>query len=256
MMISDNYDIRDLLKFFEYWKKYTHPTEFYNEGWLLKILVFAVTDFGLKDHILYVDESDEFFSEALLYSPFLSQKGQKSFAESHTHADGVIGNFTIGDEENKGSLNLTGNKLNVFEAKINAKFSKKVTNAPFYDQVSRYIACIAETVGKGGRIETLDDLIIGFYLTIPKEKYDKDKSFEKCLNRENIFEKVKKRVDQYKNENDYQKRQIWLNNIFTPVLKKITIEPIFYETIIEELKGYKYIDEINGFYKKCIECNK
>lgn len=109
-------------------------------------MVFSVTDFGLKDHILYVDESDEFFSEALLYSPFLAKKGQKSFAETHTHADGAIGNFTIGNDKSKGSLHLIGNKLNVFEAKINSEFSKNVSNAPFYDQVSRYIACIAETI--------------------------------------------------------------------------------------------------------------
>lgn len=254
--MKDSYDLKTLLKFFEYWKKYTHPTEFYNEGWLLKLLVLSVTDFGLKDHTLYVGEKDEFFSEALLYSPFLARIQKDPFAETHTHADGAIGNFTIGNDKSKGSLNLKGNKLNVFEAKINSLFSKNVSNAPFYDQASRYIACITETIDKENKIEILDELSIGFYLTVPEKMYANKKSFEKFLDKKNIFETVRKRVEQYHKEDDFIKRKDWFEKKFTPVLEKITIEHIFYEAIIKELREYKYIDEINKYYKLCLDHNK
>ena len=258
--MNTNYNINNLFDFFEYWEKYTQPTEFYNEGWLLKLLVFSITDFGLKEHELYVDKKNKFFSEALLYSPFLARARARTrkdpFAENHTHADGAIGDFVIGNEKSKGSLHLIGNKFNVFEAKINSELSKDVTNAPFFDQAARYIACITETLEKSNKIETLDKLSLGFYLTVPEEKYRKKNSFEKCLSEENILKTVQQRVEQYKNEDDFNKRIDWFENKFTPVLKKIKIEPIFYETIISELLGYKYIDEIKKFYDLCLAHNK
>ena len=254
--MNSNYDINNIFNFFEYWKNYTQPTEFYNEGWLLKLLVFSVTNYGLKDHILFVNEKDNFFSEALLYSPFLARTRRDSFAETHTHADGVIGNYTIGNDKSKGSLHLIGNKLNVFEAKIYSKFSKNVSNAPFYDQVSRYIACITETIDKANKIENLNELTIGFYLTIPKEKFQNTMNYKKCLDKKHILKTVKERVEQYKNDKDFNLRKEWFEKKFTPVLEKIIIEPIFYETIITELQGCKYINEVKSFYDSCLMYNK
>ena len=254
--MNNNYDINNIFNFFEYWKEYTHPTEFYNEGWLLKLLAFSVTDYGLKDNVLFVNENDKFFSEALLYSPFLARTRKDPFAETHTHADGAIGNFTIGTDSSKGSLNLIGNKLNVFEAKISSEFSKKVSNALFYNQVARYVACIVDTIDKAEKIETLNDLTLGFYLTIPEVKYIEKKSFKKYLGKTHIFDTVKKRIEQYKGEDDFNKRKDWFEKKFIPVLENISIEPIFYETIISELKGYKYINEIDKYYELCINYNK
>ncbi len=254
--MNNNFDINNIFNFFEYWKNYTHPTEFYNEGWLLKLLVFSVTDYGLKDHILFVSEKDKFFSEALLYSPFLARNRQDPFAETHTHADVAIGDFEIGKEKSKGSLHLIGNKLNVFEAKINSEFSKKVSKAPFYDQAARYIACITDTLDKANKIETLEKLSIGFYLTIPKVKFLNKLSFEKSLDKNHIFDTVKRRVEQYKDEDDYNERKDWFEKKFTIVLEKISIEPVFYETIISELNGYKYVNEIKKYYDLCLNYNK
>lgn len=254
-MDDGSYDLNKLFDFFEYWKAYTHPTEFYNEGWLLKLLVHAITDFGLRDHPLYVNENNIFFSEGLLYSPFLQRFRGDPLAETHTHADGVIGNFKIGNDLNKGSLHLVGDKLNVFEAKINSGFSKKVTKAPFYNQAARYVACIAETIDRANKLEVLNDLSIGFYLVVPKGQYNKKMHFEMLLDKNHIFDRVKERVEQYKDEADYEKRIEWFKTKFKPVLEKIVIEPLFYEDIISMLNDYKYIDEVNDFYKSCIKCN-
>lgn len=254
-MDDKSYDLNKLFEFFKYWKDYTHPTEFYNEGWLLKLLVYAITDFGLKEHPLYVHKNDRFFSEGLLRSPFLTNGKKNRLAESHTHADGAIGNFTIGNDKHKGLLELKGNKLNVFEAKINSGFSTGVTNASFYNQAARYIACIAETIDKANKLEVLNDLSIGFYLVAPKDQFKKKKSFKKFLHKDHILETVKKRVDQYKNESDYEKRKEWFEKKFNPVLDKIVIKPLFYKDIITELEGSVYIKKIKDFYNSCIEYN-
>ena len=260
-----SYDLKKLFDFFEYWKKHTHPTEFYNEGWLLKVLAYAITDFGKTDHPLYVNDKEQFFSEGLLRSPFLTNGTKNPFAESHTHADGAIGNFSIGNAKHKGLLELTGNKLFVFEAKINSGFSTRVTNAPFYNQAARYVACIAEIINKADKLETLNELTIGFYLVVPEEQYkrknkkNEDKmNFKEFLNEKHILEMVKRRVDQYEDELDYNEREEWLETKFNPVLKKLAInnlKPLFYEDIIKDLRGYEYYDEIDDFYKLCIEYN-
>ncbi|SNR58021.1 hypothetical protein SAMN06265371_10626 [Lutibacter agarilyticus] len=254
-MDDKSYDLNKLFEFFKYWKDYTHSTEFYNEGWLLKLLVYAITDFGLKEHPLYVNENEKFFSEGLLPSPFLTEGKKNPFAESHTHADGAIGNFTIGNNSSKGLLELKGNKLNIFEAKINSGFSTGVTNASFYNQAARNVACIAETIDKADKLENLDSLSIGFYLVVPKDQYEKKKSFEEFLDRDHILKTVKKRVDQYKNEGDYVERKDWFDTKFTLVLKHLERKPLFYEDVITELKGSVYIKKIKDFYNSCIEYN-
>ncbi len=261
-MEDKSYDLNKLFEFFEYWKQYTHLTEFYNEGWLLKVLVFAITDYGKTDHELYVNENDQFFSEGLLYSPFLQRFKGDPLAETHTHADGVIGNFEIGEDNSKGSLHLIGNKLNAFEAKINSEFSKKVTNASFYNQAARYVACIAETIAKANNLEVLNDLSIGFYLIVPEDQFKKENkkgknkmNFKEFLNRKHILDTVEKRVEQYKKEDDYKERKEWFETKFKAVLDKIELKPLFYEDVITELKGYKYINQIKDFYDLCLKNN-
>ena len=254
--MNNNYDINKLFDFFNYWKNYTQPTEFYNEGWLTRLLIFSVTDFGLIGHDLFIKETNKYFSESLLYSPFLARFEKDSLAESFTHADGAIGEFQIGDNKNKGSLKLIGNELKIIEAKINSGFSTGVTNAKFYNQAARYIACITETIDKANKINNLNDLNIGFYLVVPENQYKEKTSFEKSLNKDYIFNTVQRRVEQYKNENDYNDRKFWLDSKFSQVLEKIIIKPVFYEQIISELKGYKFLNEISEYYKMCIDFNK
>lgn len=251
-----NYDIDKLLDFFNYSKNFTHPTEFYNEGWLTRLLILAITEFGLKEHDLYIQENSKYFSESLLYSPFLKRFEKDSLAESFTHADSAIGEFKIGNDTSKGSLTLTGNKLKIFEAKINSGFSTKVTNAKFYNQAARYVACITKTIEKADKISQLDKLSVGFYLILPEKQYKRKPSFEKLLKKENISEIVKKRVEQYKGQNDYAEKLSWFNLSFKKVLEQIIIEPIFYENVISDLKGFKFHNEIKDYYDKCLKYNK
>ena len=67
---------------------------------------------------------------------------------------------------------------------------------------------------------------------------------------------VKERVEQYKNDKDFNLRKEWIEKKVTPVLEKIIIEQILYENIITELQGCKYINEIKSFYDSCLMYNK
>jgi len=251
-----NYNINELFDFFNYWKNYTQPTEFYNEGWLTRLLIFSVTDFGLKEHDLFIKSDNKYFSEALLYSPFLARFEKDPLYESFTYADSAIGNFQIGNDTNKGALKLTGRDLKIIEAKIFSEFSPKVKNADFYNQAARYIACITETIDKAGKINQLNDLSICFYLILPKIQFEKKSSYEIAMNKKNIKETVQKRVNQYKHEPDYIERKLWFDSKFKKVLDKIIIKPIFYEEVIYDLRNYRFVNEINEYYSMCLDYNK
>jgi len=252
----NNYDINKLFDFFNYWKNYTQPTEFYSEGWLTRLMIFSVTDFGLKEHDLFIKSDNKYFSESLLYSPFLARFKKDPLSESFTHADSAIGNFQIGDDTNKGALKLTGRDLKIIEAKIFSEFSPKVTNAKFYNQAARYIACITETIDRAKKINQLNNLSICFYLILPKIQFEKKRSYEIAMNKENIYKTVQMRVDQYKNEPDYMERKLWFDSKFIKVLDKIIIKPIFYEEVISDLRDYRFFNEINEYYSMCLDYNK
>ena len=68
------------------------PTTLYNEGWMLRLILSAGAD-GVSCLPFSFLPGSRWFSEALLHSPFLSRFRGDSLAETHTHADGVIGHF-------------------------------------------------------------------------------------------------------------------------------------------------------------------
>ena len=64
----------------------------------------------------------------------------------------MLGHFAIGDP---GTAALTlapdARQLVVLEAKLYARLSAGVRNAPYYDQAARSVACIAETLRRVDR---------------------------------------------------------------------------------------------------------
>jgi hypothetical protein len=72
----------------------------------------------------------------------------------------------------------------------------------------------------------------------------------------NINKTVQRRVEQYKNESDYKERKEWFDKNFKQVLDKIIIKPIFYEDVISDLQDYRFVKEIDNYYKMCLNYNK
>lgn len=68
------------------------PTILYNEGWMLRLVLSAAAQ-GIPCVPFSFLPGSPWFSEALLYSPFLSRHHGDGLAETHTHVDGVVGHF-------------------------------------------------------------------------------------------------------------------------------------------------------------------
>ena len=121
------------------------PTLIYNEGWLLRLVLDWFSRNKIPNHPLNFQEDARWFSEALLPSAFLSRFRGDPLAENWTHADGVVGHFSIGDQ-GKADLSLRhdATQLLVLEAKMFSELSSGVTNAGYFNQAARNVACIAE----------------------------------------------------------------------------------------------------------------
>ena len=77
----------------------------YNEGWLLRVVLDWFSRHKIPNHLLNFQVNARWFSEALLPLVFLARHRGDPLAENWTHADGVVGHFTIGDQ-GKADLSL------------------------------------------------------------------------------------------------------------------------------------------------------
>jgi hypothetical protein len=71
------------------------PTMLFNEGWLLRLVLGRLDKNRGVAHPLALEPNARWYSEALLPSRFLPTRRGDPLAESFTHADGVVGHFTI-----------------------------------------------------------------------------------------------------------------------------------------------------------------
>ena len=128
------------------------PNVLFNESWLLRIVIDWFERHGGDRYPLSHLPGSRWFSEAWLPSAFLPRYRGDRLAESRTHADGVIGHFTIGDPGTAGlALAADARQFVVIEGKLFNRLSAGVKNAPYYDQAARSVACIAEALRRAGR---------------------------------------------------------------------------------------------------------
>ncbi len=235
-------------------KPFFPPTDLYNEGWMLRLVLDWYSTYGVPGHALTVPAGSRWYCEALLPSPFPPRYRGDKAAESWTYADGVIGQFTIG-VGNKAGLSLSSDTthLVVLEGKMSSSLSAGVKNAPYYDQSARTVACMAEAICRGlgaaGR-KSEQMTIIGFYVLAPRSQIGRG-SFDAEMSTESIRSKVEQRA------REYGKDPNWLSNWFEPMLQKIDIRPIAWDDLITEITQHDqaYGKELAGFYEKCIGFN-
>jgi hypothetical protein len=229
------------------------PTVFYNEGWLLRLALNWFASNSLNTHRLNFMESANWFSGALLPSAFLpaSRTLKDSPGESWTHADGVIGHFTIGRIGNGNlSLSTDASQLIVTEAKMYSKLSAGVRNAKYFDQAARNIACITELLRKAERSpENVTSL--AFYVIAPESRIAEG-VFSKDINRESIEKKVRRRAAECGGDKDQ-----WLNDYFDTIIRAIEIDCISWESIIKVIEDndLSYGRQVRNFYDFCILYN-
>ncbi len=233
------------------------PTELYNEGWMLRILL-AIQAEGKGCFPFSFHQRARWFSEAELNSPFLRRwsstknRPKDPLAEGHTHTDGAIGHFEFRLDTKTGfSLTADSMQFIVVEAKMEKPLSPGVTNEPDYDQAARTVACMAWTIYESNR--PVDDLeSLGFYVIAPEDRIRKG-IFEAEMRKSSIEEKVKNRKNRYrKDEVKYQELQKWFEDFFIPTLERIDIECISWKETINRIGNRS----IWSFYEQCREFNK
>lgn len=228
-------------------------TDLYNEGWMLRLVLDWFCRNPDVDHDLKFGEGSRWYSEALLPSAFLPRKRGDKLAESWTHADGVIGHFSIG-ENGTGDLSLIENatQLVVTEAKMFSKLSAGVTNARYFDQAARNVACIAE-VAKRAAIAPTSFTNVAFFVIAPQARIDEG-VFSDYMDIESMREVVRRRVTEYSEP----ERDQWFEEWFLPVSNAAKICCISWEDILTVISEKHEADgeSLGEFYAKCLEFNQ
>lgn len=228
-------------------------TELYNEGWMLRLVLDWFSKNPHVDHDLKFGEGSRWYSEALLPSAFLQRKRGDKLAESWTHADGVIGHFSIG-KNSSGDLSLEYNatQLVVTEAKMFSKLSAGVTNARYFDQAARNVACIAE-VAKRAAIAPTSFTNIAFFVVAPQERIDEG-VFSEQMDVDSMREVVRRRVEEYAES----EKDEWFEEWFLPISKAAKIRCISWEEILAAISDQNEVhgQSLGEFYAKCLEFNQ
>ena len=227
-------------------------TDLYNEGWLLRIILDWFSGQRNLRHPLAFTKNCRWFSEGLIPSQFLARFRGDPLAESWTHADGIIGNLEIG-KAGKTDIRVLNKAthLTVVEAKLFSKLSPGVSNARYFDQATRYAACITEMLYRANRLP--QSLIrLGFYVLAPDERI-RAGVFRGKMQLSSISDKVKRRVEEYGGV-----KEKWFKEWFLLTLERLDVRCISLEMILDFIKqkDKKCFDEISDFYNKCLTYNR
>lgn len=205
------------------------PTLVYNEGWLLRLVLFAAQR-GTPCLPFQFATGSHWFSEALLYSAFLARYRGDNLAETWTHADGVVGHFRFNSESKAGVvLEATCNQFVVLEAKIFSGLSQGTTRAKTFDQAARNIACMAETVRRSGcSVESIGQ--IAFHVLAPAERIQNG-IFASQMAKAQLLTKIEERIDSY--DGPFRSElNAWNNRFVRPLVDRMTLSCLDWETII------------------------
>jgi hypothetical protein len=228
------------------------PTDLYNEGWLLRIILEWFSKQDTADHELSFSYRCKWFSEARLPTQFKATSRKDQLYETWTHADGVIGHIIVGGI-GKTDTSLAGDAthLVITEAKMFSRLSAGVKNASYFNQAARYVACIAELLCRANR--NPDNLTrLGFCLLAPAETIGYG-WFQKPLDKADIRQRVERRVQAYQGQKDH-----WFEDWFLPTLYRMEIGCLSWESVLNYISSFdkEYSIDLEYFYQKCLAFNR
>jgi hypothetical protein len=225
------------------------PTELYNEGWLLRLVLDSFDRLRLGGHPLSIAEGARWYSEALLASRFLPTRRGDPLAESFTHADGIVGHFDISPgDRGEATLRKDAQQFIVIEAKLGSALSKGVKNSPDYGQAARNAACIAHAV-QVAELKPAALASLAFYVVAPAQQIQAG-VFENFVTKERIRDQVKARVAQYGGVHDG-----WFEEGFLPTLEKMAVHLLSWESIIDQVEQHEARSGLPAFYQQCLQFN-
>jgi hypothetical protein len=228
------------------------PTDLYNEGWLLRIILDWFSRQPPSNHELSFSDGCKWFSEALIPSQFLARFRGDPLSETWTHADGIIGHIKIGrDRKTDATVEANASHLVITEAKMFSRLSAGVKNAPYFNQAARYAACMAELLNRSNR-NPAKIRRLGLYVLAPEETIGYG-CFEMFLDKKDIRQRVERRVRAYEGAKDQ-----WLQDCFLPTLGHIKIQSVSWESVLGYIGSVDstFAMSLNDFYRKCMVFNR
>ncbi len=240
--------LAELLSSFDPSNPHFRPTELYNESWLMKLVFHQASTIVDEAFPLGFLPGSTWFSEALLPTAFKARYQGDRLSESRTNADGVIGHIRVGTKA-KADLELItdATQFTVVEAKVGAPLSSGTTNAKYFDQAARNVACMAEVIARAGmeisRFDRLDFVVLAPQYSIEKGTFSDE------MRRNSIEHKVRKRVDVYDGELDR-----WFEQSFAPLMEVIELRALSWEDAIEWIRADKpgVAEQLSEYYDLCL----
>lgn len=241
----------DLISTFDPSNPNFRPTEIYNEGWLLKLVIHHASKIEDQESPLGFLPESTWYSEALLPTAFKARTQRDPLSEKRTNADGVIGHILIGTKA-KADLELRADatQFTVIEAKVGSPLSSRIRNARYFDQAARNIACMAEVMARA-KVDPSTLKRLEFIVLAPQYSIDKG-TFEVEMQPSSIRSKVKRRVSAYEGQLDG-----WYTDHFEPTMDRIRLLSLSWEAAIEWIRETKptTVEKLYEFYQLCLEYN-
>ncbi|MBN9663646.1 MAG: hypothetical protein J0H49_35940 [Acidobacteria bacterium] len=231
------------------------PTLLYNENWMMRLVLSSALD-GIDCLPFLLKPDVRWFSEARLPTRFPHRSRLDKQGEPSTHADGVVGHFSIATNTKASlELNATGSQFVVLEGKVFSALRKNVKNAQDYNQAARTIACMAESLYRCKR-PLSQWTSLGFFVLAPESQIARG-LFSDYMQRECICETIRHRITTYQSKSQGEMND-WEELWFKPLLDKMTIQCVSWESIVEIIKGHDSGagSQIEDFYQLTIAFNQ
>jgi hypothetical protein len=220
------------------------PTELYNEGWLLRLILdwFSLNRSG-KNSVCFAPKAI-WYSEALLPSRFLRGANK----EGYTHADAVIGELEIKKPRGDVRLAVGANQFVVVEAKMGSSLAKGVKYAPTFNQAARNVACMLHMLTTSEQEESVADL--AFLVFAPAQRIGEG-YFSVALEKPGIKQAIRSR------DEESAEHKVWCDKHLDNVVDRMRIEVVSWEALLTEISSKNADDgaELFQFYTRCCKYN-
>jgi len=208
------------------------PVELFNETWLTRLVLAWFAEHRDFSHPWSFHEGSSWYSQAVLPSAFSAMQRGDVLAEGHVRIDAAVGQFDV--EPTAGILRLTSRCTQFLVLSRSGQLALGTTNAPWFDQITRTVAAITETLVRA-RIGPAEIECLGMYLISTEKASVAKRALRTLANKERIAATLRRRVSLYRNTSRYDELQEWATNWFEPVLSAMTIDGIAWGEVISSV---------------------
>lgn len=237
------------------------PTEVFNEGWMLRLVLDAIQS-AEPESPLRFENGAVWYSEALLSSPFGARHRADALAEGFTNADGAIGQFAFRPNTRTGlELAQDATQFTIIEAKMFSNLSSGTRNARNYNQAARNVACMATAIARANRTPG-SFASVGFFVAAPERAKRRPgvSNLEESVDPVRIRAAVHERIRAYeegKREEAISLRA-WEAEYFLPLVDLLEargcLRVLTWESCIDAISGAdgQAGKELEQFYERCL----